>query len=203
MIRAVFGGSFDPIHAGHVAIIDLLRARGLADVVHVVPAGRSPLKRAAPQAAGDDRLFLAHAALDGRADVVVEDLEITRPPPSYTVDTLDALVARYPHDRWRLVIGADQAAAFESWRDPQGLLALAEPVVIARGPVALPPSLAGRALVIEDFDHPASATAIRSALAAGARPGRDLLPATVAAAIQARGLYRQTRGHGGGRQEAR
>lgn len=189
MIRAFFGGSFDPIHAGHVAIVELLLDRGLADLVHVVPAGQSPLKSPATVAPAAVRLQLVALALTDREQVVIGDEEVRRPGRSYTVQTLADLSARYPAARWRLVIGADQAAAFARWHEPQRLLALAEPVVVARGRAALDPLLAERALVISDFAHPASATAIRRELAAGRMPGPELLPAAVAARIRADGLY--------------
>ncbi len=175
MIRALFGGSFDPVHAGHVAL---------------VPAACSPHKAdrrtEAPEA---DRLELVRLAFAGVDDVTVDGRELSRSGPSYTIDTLAELAAEHPGDRWRLVMGADQAAAFDRWRDPERLLALAEPVVVARGPVRLAGVLAGRALVLDDFRHPASSTAIRAALAAGRLPGPDLLPDAVAQAIVRRRLY--------------
>jgi nicotinate-nucleotide adenylyltransferase len=189
VIRAFFGGSFDPIHAGHVAIVELLFARGLADRVHVVPAGHSPLKRRAAAAPALVRLQLVELALAGVPQVEICADEVCREGRSYTVDTLTDLVARHPDARWRLVIGADQAAAFAHWHQPQRLLALAEPVVVARGRVTLDPLLDDRALVIADFAHPASATGIRRALAAGRMPGPELLPPAVAARIRTDGLY--------------
>jgi nicotinate-nucleotide adenylyltransferase len=189
MIRALYGGSFDPIHAGHVALVSTLLERSLADRVHVVPARQSPLKNQAPGASGAQRLALVELAVGAIPGVVVDDRELDRPGPSYTIDTLAALAAAHAGDRWRLVVGADQVADFSRWRDPEGLLALAEPVVVARGPVSLAPPLAGRALIIDDFDHPAVATEIRRQLAAGTLPGPDLLPAAVAAAITAAALY--------------
>jgi nicotinate-nucleotide adenylyltransferase len=189
VIRALFGGSFDPIHAGHVAIVDLLLDRGLATVVHVAPAWRSPHKLAGATTPAQVRLELVRLALADRPHAVVEDREIRRRGSSFTVTTLAGLAADHPGDRWRLVIGADQAAAFRSWREPERLLALAEPVVVARGPLQLDPLLAGRALIIDDFAHPASGTAIRGELARGRLPGPELLPPDVAARIQAAGLY--------------
>ena len=188
MIRAFFGGSFDPIHAGHVAIVDLLLARSLADVVHVVPARRSPFKKERYVFAPLLRLQLVALALADRSGVVVEDMEVMRRGPSYTVKTLADLVGRHGSDRWRLIIGADQAASFAHWRQPARLLELAEPVVLARGPVVMTEPLVGRALVIEDFEHPASAVAIRRELAAGRVPGPELLPPSVAVRIRDAGL---------------
>ena len=189
MIRALYGGSFDPIHAGHVALAVTLLDRGLAGCVHVVPARQSPLKSQAPGAGLADRWRLVTLAVADVDGVVVDDRELRRTGPSYTVATLAELVAEYPDDTWRLVIGADAAADFAHWREPERLLALAQPLVVARGAVTLPSSLVGRTLVLDDFAHPASATSIRGELAAGRIPGPDLLPSAVAEAIVAAGLY--------------
>ena len=189
MIRALYGGSFDPIHAGHVALAVTLLERGLAGCVHVVPARQSPLKPRAPRAGDSDRWRLVTLAVANVGGVVVDDRELRRAGPSYTVDTLVELVAEHPDDTWRVVIGADAAADFARWREPERLLALAQPLVVARGAVTLPSPLVGRTLVLDDFVHPASATSIRGELAAGRIPGPDLLPAAVAEAIVAAGLY--------------
>ena len=190
----MFGGSFDPIHAGHVAVVEYLLARGLAGIVHVVPAWRSPFKKRRCRASPRVRLLLVELAFAGRDEVAVEDLEIKRRKTSYTVDTLAELVVRHPDDRWRLIIGADHAASFASWRRPERLLEMAEPVIFARGNRAVCGMLASRSLVVDDFDHPANATAIRRELSRGRVPGPELLPPAVAARIQADGLY----GLGGG-----
>lgn len=189
MIRALYGGSFDPVHAGHVALVRTLLDRGLADQVHVVPAGQSPLKAEAPRATAPQRRRLLELALSGIAGVRIDLRELERAGRSYTVTTLAALAAEHPEDRWRLVMGADAAADFARWREPERLLSLAEPLVVARGGAELPPPLAGRAELLVDFDHPASASAIRRDLAAGVLPGPQLLPAPVAAVIMAEGLY--------------
>lgn len=196
MIRALFGGSFDPVHAGHVAIVDLLLDRGLADVVHVVPAGQSPFKNPEESAAAAHRLTMLERAMAGRAAVVIDARELSRDGPSYTVDTLSGLRADYPDVAWRLVIGADQAREFARWRQATRLLTMAEVVVIARGPVVLAEPLVDRALVVADFDHPAAATDLRQELAAGRRPGAELLPAAVTDHIVANRLYGWPGGEG-------
>jgi len=189
MIRALYGGSFDPIHAGHVALVETLLERGLAGCVHLVPARQSPLKSQAPGAGSSDRWHLVKLAVATVAGVVLDDRELCRRGPSYTVDTLAELVAEHPDDTWRLVIGADAAVDFARWHEPARLLDLAQPLVVARGEVALSPPLVGRVLILDDFAHPASATAIRRDLAAGNIPGPELLPPAVAEAIVAAGLY--------------
>ncbi|HPF70691.1 MAG TPA: nicotinate (nicotinamide) nucleotide adenylyltransferase [Candidatus Krumholzibacteria bacterium] len=190
MIRALFGGSFDPVHNGHVAIVAHLLARGLADRVTVVPAALSPHK-AGGSAPGDARLAMTRLAFAGRTEVEVDPCELERPAPSYTVDTLEHLSARHPGDRWRLVIGADHAAGFAGWRSAARLWELAELVIMPRGgeaataPPGVPPE---RCITVRDFDEPVSSSAIRAMLAAGRLPA-DALPAAVARHIRAHGLY--------------
>ena len=189
MIRALLGGSFDPIHAGHVAMVDWILGDGLADHVHLVVAARSPHKTSTAEP-GRVRLRLARAAVAGRAGCGVEDLEIRRGGPSYTLDTLRTLAERHPGDRWRLAIGSDNLDDLDRWHRPREVLALAELLVLARGDWdgTLPPLARGRAVTVTDFDVPVSSTAVREALRAGRVP-RDLLPGVVADLIEAEGLY--------------
>ena len=190
MIRGLFGGSFDPVHNGHVAMVDHVLARGLVDRVVVVPARLSPHKDTC-SAQPADRLAMAALAFADRERVTVDPRETTRAGPSFTVDTLRELAAAHPGDGWRLIIGADNLAGLPGWRETQSLIALAEVVVLPRRGVA-PRIPAGcdpeRFLVVADFDEPVSSSDIRAMLAAGRLPAADL-PAGVAAHIRAHGLY--------------
>jgi nicotinate-nucleotide adenylyltransferase len=190
MIRGLLGGSFDPVHNGHVAMVAHVLARGLVDHVVVVPARLSPHKDAtsAPPA---DRVAMAALAFAGRAQVTVDPRETRRGGPSYTVDTLRALVAEHPGDDWRLIIGADNLADLPRWRASDTLLTLAEVLVLQRGGAApeVPRGCdAARFRFVADFDEPVSSTDIRAMLARGRLPVADL-PAGVAAHIRQHGLY--------------
>lgn len=189
MIRALYGGSFDPVHAGHLAVIADLVERRLADIVHVLPAGRSPFKDAAPLGADAHREAMLALALQAVEAAVLDPRELRRSGPSYTVTSLRELAREHPDDEWRLVVGADHGPTFHLWRDAEALVDVAEVVVVARGPVTLSPLLAGRAHVIDDFDHPAQATEIRRLLASGRRPDPSLLPVAVCDHIISHGLY--------------
>jgi len=92
MIRAVLGGSFDPVHDGHVALATHLLHRGLADRLVVVPARISPHKNRV-HAGADQRLAMVRLAFAHEPRVTVDDFEVNRPGPSFTVDTLRHLVA--------------------------------------------------------------------------------------------------------------
>ncbi len=191
MIRAVLGGTFDPVHAGHVAMARHLLAHGLADVVHVVPNWRSPW-RDAPVADPVARLAMCRIAFTGVPEAVVETCEIDGGRPAWTVDTLGVLAAAHAGDRLRLVVGGDHLASFDRWRDATRILELADLVVLERSglsPAQAPPWLAGHLVVAPPFDHPVSASAVRAMLAQGADPG-DALPPGVAAYIATHALYR-------------
>ncbi len=189
MRQALFGGSFDPLHNGHLAMIRTVLERGLADRVLVVPAGRNPQKPA-PEAAAEDRLRMADLGTAGLAGVVVLDLEARRDGASYTVDTLETLARLHPGDSFLLMLGADNLRELATWRRPDRILALARLLVFPRGQWEPPPAeLAGSVDVVTGFAAPVSATDVRTLLAAGRRP-LDLLPAAVLDYIETRGLYR-------------
>lgn len=193
MIRAVMGGSFDPVHNGHVALVHRVLSDDLADHVHVIPAARSPHKSDC-LATSAHRLAMVHLAFAETARVTVEDLEVLRAGPSFTVDTLEALARRYPEDELRLLCGADNLAGLADWHRPERLLDLAELVVFARPAEGTPPQSAegpdGRRVHrVDDFHHEVSSTGIRAMLAAG-KPVDTLVPPQVAAYIGTHRLYR-------------
>lgn len=195
MTCALLGGSFDPVHSGHVAIARHVLGAGLADRVLVVPNARSPW-RPEPLAPAVDRLAMCRLAFAAEPGIAVDDREVAAGRPAWTVDTLEALAGERPGERWRVVIGADHLATFGAWRRASRILELAELLVVHRAgsPVdaaavaaaGLPPA---RVLVAPPFDHPVSGTAVRAILGAGG-DGSGLLPGAVAAYIAARGLYR-------------
>jgi nicotinate-nucleotide adenylyltransferase len=189
MIQAVLGGSFDPFHNGHVAMVRVLLERGLADRVLVVPAHRSPHKPP-PEASPTHRLKMAALGLIGLSGAELSAREIVRGGVSYTVETLEELARERPAVQLRLVLGADNLAAFDRWHRPERILELAEPVIFARGDWdgGLPPALSGRAHLVRDFAEPVTATAVRAALAAGEWPAGSV-PAPVLGYIATHRLY--------------
>ena len=204
MRQALFGGSFDPLHNGHLAMIRAALERDLAERVLVVPAGQNPMKGAACAPAAD-RLRMAELGTAGLPGVRVLDLEARRGGVSFTVDTLELLVRERPDDAFLVMIGADNLAEFAAWQRPERILALARLLIFPRGgEPRLSAALAGRAEVVHGFAAPVSATTVRALLAAGGRPD-ELVPAAVLDYIEAHGLYRtapepETRpGEAGGR----
>ncbi len=198
--RVIFGGTFDPPHRGHIAVISGLRERLSLPVV-VVPNG-IPSHREAPWASGEDRLRLMRLAVAELNDplVSVSDLEVRRDGPSYTADTLEELQAQAPGGRLLLALGSDAAAGLPSWERAEGISRLARLVVfdrsgapdratsviadLRRAGYPLPGALAVGVLAPE-----LEASEIRDRLASGADCSEQLTPA-VRREISRSGLYR-------------
>lgn len=132
MATGILGGSFDPIHHGHCIAADrAVEALGL-DGVLFVPANSQPLKTAGAAATAAQRAEMVRLAIAGHPRFRMETLELDRPGPSYTVDTLRALRARLPGERLVLVLGADAAADLPRWRAADEVARLAEIAVLTR-----------------------------------------------------------------------
>lgn len=179
----VFGGSFDPVHVGHLAIANAaLEAERLDRVVFVI-ARRSPLKEHAPVASDADRLAMLVAATKDEPRFAVSRIELDREGPSYTVDTLEAL--RVEGELF-LILGSDAAADLGRWRMPERIRELAT-LLVARRPGAPDPAPGTRV-----FDAPCldiSSRELRERRARG-RSLRYLVPDEVWRHIERTGLYR-------------
>ena len=192
---AILGGTFDPIHYGHLAIAEQARERLGADEAWLVPTRRPP-HREPTIASAEDRLDMVTAAVDGRAGLRSVDLEVRRPGPSYTIDTLVELEAQHPDAELWLVLGADAARDIGSWHRHDELLARARFLLVNRTGVpdiddAQARSLgypAERTRIVHVDSPPLSATEARRRVAAGLGL-EGLVPAPVASLIAARGLY--------------
>ena len=179
----VFGGSFDPVHHGHLAIaLAALEALPL-DRVIFVPARRSPLKDSAPAASETQRLAMLERAIDGEKRFGVSRIELGRPDPSYTVDTLEELA---PEGQLFLILGADAAGDFGRWRRPERIRELAT-LVVARRPGTSGPPLDG-ATTLDTPLMDISARELRERAARG-RSLRYLVPDAVWRYIEEHGIY--------------
>ncbi len=192
----VVGGTFDPIHLGHLAVAKAALACGGLDRVYLVPSARPPHRRPA-QASADDRLAMARLAAAGLDHVQVSDAELGRPGPSYTVDTLSELRAQHPGAELFLVLGWDAAREIAKWHQPERVLELARVLVLNRTGLA-PPSEADlraagldpeRVLVCAQEMPDIKATRVRKVIADGGSLDGLLAPG-VADYISKRGLYR-------------
>jgi nicotinate-nucleotide adenylyltransferase len=177
--RGLFGGTFDPPHLGHVAAaraaIDALRLDEL-----VVTVARDPQRKAAPPIAGPElRDEMTRAAFEGVDAVVVLDLELRRAGPTYTIDTVEALLAEHPGDSLTVVLGADAAAGLGSWHRAAELAQLVDVAIVPRPgtPLVVPEGFSARKVPMAPVDL--SSTAVRHALAAGEEPSRLVPPGVV------------------------
>ena len=190
-MEALFGGSFDPVHVGHLVAAETV-GEALEATVRFLPAREQPLKRAAQAAHGaspEQRAEMLELAVAGNPRLAVERIELTLPTPSYTVRTLRALAQREPGNRFTLLLGADAAAELGSWFEIDALPQLADVVVFARPGASLPrhPAIS-RTVQVPALD--VSATKIRERVRRG-RSIRYLVPDAVRDYIAAQGLYRK------------
>ncbi|HEX9727476.1 MAG TPA: nicotinate-nucleotide adenylyltransferase [Gemmatimonadales bacterium] len=183
----LFGGSFDPVHRGHLAAARAAADDLALDEVWFIPARQQPLKHRGHVASPDHRLAMLRAALRDEPRFRVDARELARPAPSYTVDTLRAIRTERPSDSLFLLVGADSAADLAGWRESSAIPALANVVVLTRPGVDVPDHpMISRALSVPAVD--VSASGVR------ARCGRgetivDAVPAAVADYIARHGLY--------------
>jgi nicotinate-nucleotide adenylyltransferase len=184
MHTGILGGSFDPIHHGHLILARAAIEELGLDRILFIPANMSPHKTDTTPATAQDRLAMLQLAITNEPGFEASDLELHRPPPSYTVDTLRELHARHPDDKFILLIGADNVAKFSTWREPEEILRLATPAVLDRagGSPAHSWPVVQRLVDI-------SSTDIRTRVAAG-RSIRYLTPDAVCSYIEFNSLYR-------------
>lgn len=203
----VFGGAFDPPHLAHLALARCAIEQAGLDRLLLLPSGQ-PWHRSGTLSAPEHRLAMARLAFAGLAHAEVDDREIRRAGPTYSIDTLEELRAGQPQAEWALVIGADQANAFERWHRWRDILALATVFVAERASTISPNQQISadsalnrlRAVVqaggvnpqrvqpIVLPPMPISATAIRERVAQGLGVAH-LVPAAVAGYIAQHRLY--------------
>jgi nicotinate-nucleotide adenylyltransferase len=183
----LLGGSFDPIHHGHLIVGQVARETLGLEELRFVPARQQPFKTGRHGASAEHRAAMLELALAGSAGMGVERAELGRTGPSYSVDTLRQLREREPGVALTLLLGADAAAELDAWHQAREIPALARVVVFARPGSALPSS----PLVADLIEVPAieiSATEIRRRVREG-RSIRYWVPDPVAEYISRHGLY--------------
>ena len=184
----VFGGTFDPVHVGHIVVATEVRAQLGLDRVLLVVAGDPWQKRGQVVASAEHRLQLVEAAVDGIEGVEASAIEIERNAPSVTADTLDALAG--PARELFLVLGADAVANMPTWRRLDETRELATVVVVERlgDARAEPPGPGWNVQRVEIPRLDIASTDLRHRLRHG-RPVDGLIPAAVVQSIRAHGLY--------------
>jgi nicotinate-nucleotide adenylyltransferase len=187
----VFGGSFNPVHIGHLIAAECCREQARLDRVVFVPAAIPPHKQDRRLASAEHRVAMVQAAIAHEPRFVLDRIEVDRSGDSFTLDTVRALAAAHPGTQWFLLIGQDQYTGLHTWRDWRTLLGL---VVLA---VANRPGDARTAHAeVQAFPHrmvplpmlDISSTDIRRRVGAG-RDISPLVPPGVARYIETHGLY--------------
>ena len=196
---ALFGGSFDPPHHGHLAIAAAAADVFDLDQVLFAPVGRQPLKTVGSPANFADRLAMVELACRADSRFAVSDLDAPRGDgtPNYTVQTLAALREAMPHARLFNLVGADSFLDLPRWHEPERLLEVAEWIVVSRpgfplanlSALGLTPQQRGRVHLLQTVHEDVAATNLRERLEAG-DPCADVLDPAVSAYIQAHILYR-------------
>ncbi|WP_150912564.1 nicotinate-nucleotide adenylyltransferase [Marinobacter halotolerans] len=208
-MKVIYGGTFDPVHHGHLRLaVELREYLGTSELA-LVPC-HIPPHRATPGATSDHRLELLQMAVDGEAGLVVDERELGREGASYTADTLRQIRHEIgPDEPLAMVVGTDSFAGFDRWREWQAIPQLAHIIVVVRPGADIPRGSApaqlmaarradsveqlhnepcGRVLVLEPPLMDISATSIREKIADGLSP-RYLLPDSVWRRICQLGLY--------------
>jgi len=200
MRLGLFGGSFDPVHRGHLELARCCQAAARLDEVWFIPAATQPLKERGPVASDLDRVAMLGLAVVDEPTWRVSEIELGRGGVSYTVDTLRAIQLQQPHAELFFMMGADSLHDFPRWREPEEILKLATPLVVARAGEPPPDftSLGGlcsgdrieaiRAAQVPMPATPISSSEIRSRAARGESIA-ELVPPVVRQFIQDQKLY--------------
>ena len=188
---AVYPGSFNPLHTGHLAIMKCLTERMGFDLVYLVVSPQNPFKQASPDLLDENaRLALARLAVRQHPRLKVSDFEFHLPRPSYTVDTLSALRRNFPDRQFTLIVGADNWQAFGRWRRADEILAHHAVLVYPRTGYPVDRTSLPTGVKLADAPlFPVSSTEIRRAIAQG-RDASFGLDDAVWAEIRARGYYK-------------
>jgi nicotinate-nucleotide adenylyltransferase len=189
MKLGIFGGSFDPVHVGHLLVAQAAIEELGLNRLFFIPAAQSPFKPGNKPASAVARLQLLRLALAGKTNCEIDDQEIRRGGISYTVDTLRDYAQRFSGAELFYLVGADNVPKLNEWREPAELARRAEFVAIPRPGGAtpvFPPPFRGR--LLRGFPFAVSSSEIRARVQAGL-PVENLVPAAVAEAIRNGRLY--------------
>jgi nicotinate-nucleotide adenylyltransferase len=190
MKLGLFGGSFDPVHLGHLLVAQAAREELGLDRLFFIPAAQSPFKPGSNPAPTADRLHLLRLALAGQTWAEIDEQELHRGGVSYSIDTLRDYARRFPGAKFFYLIGADHTDKISTWRNADELARLAEFVIVPRpgqNEVSIPEPFRGR--VLKGFPLGVSSSQIRSRVKAG-QSIDHLVSDAVAEAIRISTLYR-------------
>lgn len=195
----VFGGTFNPIHRGHIRLCETAKEQLGLDRVLMIPAGMPPHKIPPELASGQDRAEMCRIAAAGRPWLTVDERELRAAGKNYTVDTLASLVVDYPEDAFTLIIGSDMLTTFHQWREYRRILGICRIGALCRSEAEqeafadAAERLCKEGGKIERLTVPpmeVSSTQIRQWVKTEPSRAAALLPEGVAEYIMTRGLYR-------------
>jgi nicotinate-nucleotide adenylyltransferase len=185
----IYGGSFNPVHLGHLLVAQAAIEELALDKLFFVPAAQSPFKTENEIAPAEIRLRLLRLALAGKTDCEVDGQEIQRGGVSYTIDTLRDYAKKFPSAKLFYLIGADNITKLNEWCEADELAKLAQFVAVPRPneiPAEFPKPFRGR--ILKGFPMEISSSQIRARVKAGL-PIEHLVPPFVAGAIHAAKIY--------------
>ena len=194
----IMGGTFDPIHMGHLITAEMVRSAACLDRVLFIPSARPPHKDGTRAASAEDRLAMTECAIQENPYFSVSDIELRREGPSYTVDTIAELQHRLDGAELFFITGADAMNDLYRWHEPKRLLCSCQFIVATRQGTPLDETLLAEQFTAEERRHihvvptphlEISSTMIRARVRAG-KSIRHLVPRAVEEYIVGRGLYR-------------
>lgn len=188
-VVGIFGGSFNPVHKGHIMLAHFLSQSQYLDEVWLTLSPQNPFKVSKDLLDDNHRLAMLHLATEGIDGVGVCDIELSMPRPSYTINTLARLSQLYPEYEFKLVIGGDNWNLFDRWKDYQRIIDEYGVVVYPRPDYELKPIQDKNVVVVEAPLADVSSTEIRHAIEQGEDAG-DMLPAGVWDYIKKNNLYK-------------
>jgi nicotinate-nucleotide adenylyltransferase len=172
---ALFGGTFDPVHLGHIHLASLAKDAMELDEVRFLPCRISPHKTGCRPADGGDRCEMLRLATAEIPWAVIDDFELHQAGPSFSYQTAESMAERFPDSQLYWIMGGDQWAALPQWKHPERLARCVEFIVLARNQAIQ--AREGFRLNVVHGQHPASATDIRRSIPSGAISHEWLNPA--------------------------
>ena len=189
MRYAVLGGSFNPVHMGHLFLADTVLSKLDYGRVILVPAFQSPFKIRAEGASPEDRMEMLAASISGDPRLTIDDCEIRRQGVSYTIDTIADIIARYrPEGKPALILGDDLASAFHKWRKPDAIAELADIIIARRIPAGSPAAFPYPSTALDNEIMDLSSRLVREKICRGEN-WRFLVPQGARQIIEDRRLY--------------
>lgn len=185
---ALFGGTFNPLHNGHMAIIRSVLEQNLAQELWLLVTPCNPWKENSTLLSDRIRLEMAQQAVNGMKGVMASDYEFHLPQPSFSANTLRHIAADYPEREFILTIGADNWARFDEWSEPEYIISNFRIIVYPRTGCPIP-ELPDSVSLLDCPNVDVSSTQIRELVKEGA-PVDHLVPESVARSIKELGLYR-------------